>query len=239
MAEASHAGPVMTKTGGGKEHRARVAGATHRQKKLDNKLVPPSVVNPVRAVDEIDAWKTTDGKGFKYPVAAQHAGRWTRPDPRDTDMKIREELVQQNTVVPGATPWGQLSVGPEVIDYLKDKKEQEAYLNEIKLAEYLEDGSNPMTIDYLREIYPEFRSVPEEYHRTQLAVQEALRTILRDGKIRGRDDNALIAKIIRDDFVIPVFPAWDPNGVFLGGMEPFNRLTEGYQDGTFQSETMG
>ena len=54
MAEASHTGPVMTKTGGGKEYRARVAGATRRQKKLDNKLVPPSVVNPVRAAVEGD-----------------------------------------------------------------------------------------------------------------------------------------------------------------------------------------
>ena len=133
-----------------------------------------------------------------------------------------------------------MTVGPEVIDYLKDKKEQEAYLNEIKRAEYLEDGSNPMTIDYLREIYPEFRSVPEEYHRTQLAVQEALRTILRDGKIRGRDDNALIAKIIRDDFVIPVFPAWDPNGVFLGSIDPFIRLSQkGMNLGLFNPRQWG
>ena len=97
-----------------------------------------------------------------------------------------------------------------------------------------------MTIDYLQEIYPEFRSVPEEHHRTQLAIQEALRTILRDGKIRGRDDNALIAKIIRDDFVIPVFPAWDPNGVFLSGMEPFNRLTrKGIKMGLFNPRQWG
>ena len=64
------------------------------------------------------------------------------------------------------------------------------------------------------ELFPEFRQIPDKYYRTQLAVQEALRTILQDGKIRGHDDNALIAKIIRPDFELPIWIAWDPNGAY-------------------------
>ena len=54
------------------------------------------------------------------------------------------------------------------------------------------------------ELFPEFRQIPDKYYRTQLAVQEALQTILWDGKIRRHDDNALIAKIIRPDFELPI-----------------------------------
>ena len=77
----------------------------------------------------------------------------------------------------------------------------------MKLAEYLRDSNDPRSGEQLMELFPEFRQIPDEYYRTQLAVQEALQTILQDGKIRDCDDNALIAKIIRPDFELPIWPA--------------------------------
>ena len=46
-----------------------------------------------------------------------------QPDSRDTDMKIRRELIGDKQH--GATPFGVLTAGDEVIDYLKSKKDQE------------------------------------------------------------------------------------------------------------------
>lgn len=64
-------------------------------------------------------------------------------------------------------------------------------------------------------MFPELKDYPEEYHQENLAIQEALRTMLRDGVISGKDDNALIAHIVRDDFILPIWPLWDPEGLVL------------------------
>ena len=117
----------------------RVRSTTKRQAKLDNKLLPPSVLNEQRVQAEAGAWDK-QGQEFRYPVAASNAGRWIRPDPRDTDMKVWRELVGANPV--GSTAFGQMTAGQEVIDYLKDKKKQEAYLNKMRLAEYLRDSND-------------------------------------------------------------------------------------------------
>jgi hypothetical protein len=42
---------------------------------------------------------------------------------------------------------------------------------------------------------------------------------LRDGRIAGKDDNSLIYHIIRPDFVLPIFPAWDPEGLIVGNQQ--------------------
>jgi hypothetical protein len=222
MAEAGTAAAKVLSKGEKIGHKARVKRTAKTQEKIDNKLLPPTIVNEQRAAEEAEGWNKK-GSQFRFPVAVGNAGRWIRPDPRDTDMRIRRELIGNDST--GGTAFGMMSAGPEVIDYFKDKKEQEAYLNEMRLAEYLRDSNDPRSGEQLMELFPEFRQIPDEYFRTQLAVQEALRTILRDGKIRGRDDNALIAKIIRPDFQLPVFPAWDPNGALLSKFPEFAALT--------------
>lgn len=59
------------------------------------------------------------------------------------------------------------------------------------------------------------KSVPDEQHATNLAAQEALRLMLRDGFISGPEDNRLIMAILREDFELPIFPIWDPQGILL------------------------
>jgi hypothetical protein len=56
MADAQPAGKVMTKgDGAGKLHKVRVASTTACQKKLDNRLVLPSIINLQRATNENEA----------------------------------------------------------------------------------------------------------------------------------------------------------------------------------------
>ena len=55
-------------------HKQRVKTTTKRQAKLENKLLPPSVVNEQRVEAESGAWDKQD-QAFHYSVAASHAGR--------------------------------------------------------------------------------------------------------------------------------------------------------------------
>lgn len=60
-------------------------------------------------------------------------------------------------------------------------------------------------------------------------MQEALRTMLRDGTIGGPKDNALILEIVRSDTMLPLFPVWDPQGILIGqalkSEDPLNTLS--------------
>jgi len=191
-------------------HRSAVEGTQERSRRLQRKTLPPQVLDHTRA-----AIQQKDGiTENRYPQAGYEVGHWVQPDERDTDMKMRTELIGSSTS--GATPFGVMTAGQEVIDYLKAKKDQEEYWYELKLAGYLIDEKRPETQDNAFGIFPELREVPEQYHTQNLAMQEAIRTMLRDGKISGKEDNSLIAHIIREDYVLPIFPAWDPEGLIVG-----------------------
>jgi hypothetical protein len=220
---------------GRKGYMSRVKENAKRESKLDKKLLEPQVINLNRVKDELTTSK--DGKkkeATSYSVAASNIGHWLQPDPRDTDMKIRRGVAARPST------FGKLQAGQEVIDYIKDKKEREAYLTNLALAEYLIDNKNPETQEKAYAIFPELQKVPDEYYQTWLATQEALRTLLRDGQIRGKEDNALIAKICRDDFQLPELPAWDPTGIIVGKLPQFaDIMRRGYKRGIFNPRQWG
>ena len=83
-------------------------------------------------------------------------------------MKIRKELVGTPSQSHGATPYGVMTAGPEVIDYLKAKKDQEEYWHQLRLAGFLVDSKRPETQENAWGIYPELRDVPEQYHTQNL-----------------------------------------------------------------------
>jgi len=235
---------------GAKSHKTRVNTTAAMQKKLDKKLLEPQIVNEDRLErDRIASGLDANSIGFtrddahkwRYPITASHMGRYLRPDERDTDMQIRKSMIQQAPGYgAGSTPYGMMTVGPEVIDYFKQKKEQEAYVTELALGEYLIDSKRPETQEKAYAIFPELMSVPDEWYQTNLALQEALRTLLRDGQIRGPDDNSLIAKIVRDDFLLPLLPAWDPSGVIVQNLDAFKELmSKGYRRGIFNPRQWG
>jgi len=207
---ASH---VLTeRTGAGKNHRERVSAMNARVSRLQRKTLPPQILDKERYQVE----RTGDITG-KYHQPGYEVGHWVKPDPRDTDMKIRRELINNNPA--GSTPFGIMTAGQEVVDYLKEKKDQESYWEELRLAGYLIDSDKPDTQDHAFNVFPELKEVPEQYHVQNLAIQEALRTLLRDGRIAGKDDNSLIYHIIRPDFQLPIFPAWDPEGLIIGDQQ--------------------
>lgn len=234
---------------GNQKHKARVHAVAKQQKHYDDKFLEPQVVNEDRLErDRLAANLAPEGylertrdnaHLYRYPISAHHVGRWLRPDPRDTDMQIRGSLVKPELGA-GGTPYGMMTVNDDVIGYFKDKKEQEMYLKDLSLAEYLIDGKRPETQEDTYNMFPELRDVPDEWFQTTIALQEALRTLLRDGKIRGREDHALVAKIVRDDFLLPFMPAWDPTGVILGKLDSFKEVMgKGYRRGIFNPRQWG
>lgn len=203
----------------GKGHKEKVRSSANKSRTLDNKLSQPQVLDPQRLERENKEKfdKQTDyHQKYNYPVAAGMVGHWVRPDPRDTEMQVRREAAKMSGIGNGAiTPWGIQSAPDDLGNWLMQKKEQEEYWQQLKLASYLIDSKNPATQDPVYTIFPELRDYPEQVHTQNLQVQEALRTMLRDGTVRGKEDNMLVYKLIQDDFILPMWPIWDPNGLIL------------------------
>lgn len=194
-------------------HRANVEGTQARSKRLQRKTLPAQVLDRRRVMRENADLRARN----IYPAAAYHTGRWVQPSDADTDMSIRKELIsgRPDGAPAGSTPYGVMSAGQEVIEYLKEKKDQEEYWLELQLAGYLIDSKKPESQENAIAIFPELRDVPEQNHTQNLAIQEAIRTMLRDGKIAGKEDNSLIMHMLRADYALPYYPAWDPEGIIM------------------------
>jgi len=147
------------------------------------------------------------------PIAALQQGPWIQPDSRDTRMEVRRKLLQESKGK--ATPWGQMTAGDEVVDYVLDRKLKEENWNHLRFGAYLIDSKKPDSQDFAFSVLPELREYPEYSHAKDLAFQEALRLMIRDGKVGGRDDLALLYEMIKPDFVIPENPLWDPTGIIM------------------------
>ncbi len=148
-----------------------------------------------------------------YPIQHAFQGRWTRPDPRDEDFMLRKQIINPVT---GASQYGVVHAdGSEIIEYFKDKKAQEEQKTLWAMGSYLIDPARPETQERAFSIFPELRTYPDAYHWENVQMQEALRTMLRDGQINGQEDHILVMNLIRDDTRLPLFPAWDPDGVLI------------------------
>jgi hypothetical protein len=141
-----------------------------------------------------------------YPVDHLFTGNYIRTDDKqDEYMQFLGNL--QNK---------QIAINPkEIYEYGQDKLAAEQFVNELRLGTYLVDPKNPDTQDRAFAIFPELKEYPEEFHAQNLAIQEALRTMIRDGVLRGREDHALVMYLVREDTVIPVNPIWDPEGLLI------------------------
>lgn len=196
--------------GADSSHTSKVKGTNKLAKKNQRKFEPPQLLDKQR----YDAENAEDGannvKG-RYNIASGMVGRYARSDPRDTDKAIKQQLARD------PKQFGIVHATDEDVDYMKSKKEQEYYWRSLRLGQYLIDAERPETQDHAFAVFPELKDYPDEYHRDNLAVQEALRTMLRDGKLGGKEDHELIMHICRPDFELPIFPVWDPQGLTLTG----------------------
>jgi len=170
-------------------------------------------------------------------------GRWFYPDSRDTEMKIRKELIDQDGSA-GKTPFGQLAVSDSVVSYIRDKKEQEEETKQAALASYLINTEEPMTQDHAYKVYPELKELPDKYFEEYLAMMCGLRDMLRDGKINSKKDNEFIFRMLQPDFQLPIAPVWDPTGTIMAEIyksDAFQNLInpQGVRSGIFSPRRWG
>lgn len=195
--------------GADSSHTSKVKGASKLAKKNQRKFEPPQLLDKQR-YDEENKLDGTTHPGH-YNIASGMVGRYARSDPRDTDKLIKQQLARD------PRQFGTVQATDDDVSYMKSKKDEEYYMRTLKLGQYLIDPERPETQDHAFAIFPALKEYPDEFHRDNLAIQEALRTMLRDGKLGGQEDHELIMHICRPDFELPIFPIWDPQGLTLTG----------------------
>lgn len=128
-------------------------------------------------------------------------GRYTESDTnRDELLKVKREYTLKGE------PFGKLMLNHDDLAYLKHKKQQEEYLKDIRLASYMIDPERIDTQERTFAMFPELKKIPDELHKESLSMQIRLKTLLRDGIIRGKEDHAFIMKVCRADTFLPLFP---------------------------------
>lgn len=126
---------------------------------------------------------------------------------------------------------------------MKRKKGNEQYVHTLRTANLLIDPEDPSTQEKAYELFGELRDYPEEYHTQNLAMQEALRTMLRDGTIGGREDHDFIVELMREDRHLPLWPVWDPKGIIMmeaaeaSGQDFLNSVQLYWKRGLFNPRT--
>lgn len=178
----------------------------HKQRKL---LRPPYSLTSVTP----DTTNITN-------VDSVPAAPWIKPDEHDDIIELKKQYLQQQGAdkKTATGPLGQIYVDKDDLLALQRKKDDETYLRELSMAQLLiadDPALRQISAEKAYKIYPELQTVPEEAHKKYVGMQASLRTILRDGIIRGKDDNQLILSILDPAFVMPLFPLYDMDGKIL------------------------
>ncbi len=140
----------------------------------------------------------------------QRRGKWVKSNPAvDDELALREEY--QNL---GKKPFGELIADTKLFDALQDKKSKEEYLQYLKLGQQLVDPKDPLSQQRAFQVVPELKSVPEEQFDEDLAMQEWIRLLLRDGASIGPEDHKRLLALMQPDVIIPTSPVWDLDGSF-------------------------
>ena len=206
-----------------KSHKGLVRETENRSAAIEKQFLPSTYLDPAQANAELKGVgaapsadsRIRDDKGH-FPIHATQKGHWTQPSGKDTDKSIKMGLVQQSRANGAGNnngPFGQIMQSDDDVSWMKEKKLQDENWAQLRLLGYLIDPLQPESQDVAYAIAPELKSYPEQVHMENLALQEALRVLLRDGKLGGKEDNALIYHILRPDFELPLHPLWDPDGL--------------------------
>ena len=153
-------------------HTAKVKATNKLAKKNQRKFEEPQLLDHGRYVAE----NAADGRNSipgRYNVASGHLGHFIRPNARDGDIAIKQQLARD------PTQFGVVHATDEDVSYIKSKKDEEYNYRSLRLGQYLIDPERPESQDHAFAVFPELKEYPDEYHRDNLAVQEALRTMLR------------------------------------------------------------
>lgn len=173
-------------------------------------------------------------QGFQLDPSQKNAyqlrkGQWIKTDKNfDNELMLRKQYGELSK--DGKAPLGELTVTSDFLGKLGKKKEAEEYLRELQLANYLIDSDIPESQERVFQIFGELKDVPDKEFMQFVTHQEALRIMLRDGVVRGKDDHALIVSIMKPDYLLPTTPIWDNEGKLLGSapiLELLKNITVG------------
>lgn len=154
-------------------HMSKVSAAEARSAKLQRKLKPAQLLN-------VQAYRNQSEKPGEYAIDGTYQAQWTRNDKRDDKYKLIRELTQGGAT----TEYGQVMANADDLsDWMLKKKHQEEYLLQLRLGSKLVDPKSPESQERAFALFPELKQYPDEQHKQELAVSEALRTMLRDGTV--------------------------------------------------------
>lgn len=140
----------------------------------------------------------------------QRRGKWVQPGPYDDEMQMREDYKDHYD-----GKWGKLVLSDsKLFDALDEKKSKEEYLQYLKLGHKLVDPNDPLSQQRAFQVVPELKSIPEEQFDEDVAFQEWIRILLRDGTILGAEDHKRMMTLMRPEVIIPTAPIWDLDGSF-------------------------
>jgi hypothetical protein len=147
--------------------------------------------------------------GFTLP-GTNLKGKWLPEDTKfDSELEARREYVAKGN------PLGTLSVDDKFLEGFNRKREKEEYVKTLRLANYLIDDKVPESQERVFSIFNELRDVPDEEFMRNLQNQDALRLILRNGALKGREDHLLLMELMKPDYLIPISPIWDDETKYL------------------------
>jgi len=179
-----------------------------------NALAGRQYLNKNAAAAEIDAFGTRGTAGqekygnLNYGHQSNIRGRFLKPSSKDDRLAIAARLGP-------ITPFGVQIADDSIIDIVQEKQQQEVRAAELALASYAADPDDPASLERVYNMWPELRSIPEEQHTDDLLIQETIRTMLRDGGLGGPEDNKVMFHLLKPDTEIPIFPLWDPTGIYI------------------------
>jgi len=199
------------------QFRNKVAENARLQMMLQRKLLPPQVLDNKR----LEEARAKAGKDIIAPSSAGLVGHWVQPNEKDTDFEIRRQLAEHSRA-PGdtrdgleiamsdanlITPFGRLEISAqELIEYVKEKQDEFNHFRELQIAANSIDPYNPKSYLDALQRFPELKNEPARYATEQMAMQEALRVLIRNGSLHTREDHALISYLVRDDSTLPIYP---------------------------------
>lgn len=177
----------------------------------------------------------------EFPTHALHYGRFIQPDPKAEFYSDWYSLEGNGGTGQG---WGLKTMPPGLIEFAQRQKWKQDEFAKLSFARHLVDSRDPNSQEYAYQLVPQLRDMPEEAYEEMLGIQTALRIMLRDGKLHGKEDFELLYRILDEDFEIPLTPVWDETGQILGQSGVLAKhiaylRTNGYQEGLFWRYSFG
>jgi len=174
--------------------------------KLQSKNQDPQKLDHTQTKEDQDVTGTRYGQ--------ETMGQFLRKDAKDIED---DTLVDLWRAIPhNSAEWGQKIMPPDLPEKILKKTKDQEYLNMLNfVSNAAVDLDDPDTQEYLYNMAPELKYVPDQYVEQVAGTQLFIRNLLRDGKIRGKKDLLVVWDLLNPNRDIPLAPIWDSSGIIL------------------------